>query len=142
MSYLSEVSVRQWLENYAAGKYNSPDFDTQCEAGWYDWFCNDKALAGKTRKLAPKIKRIAKSAKINLDTMYVWFKNNCPFNGKLYDDFRFADRETGDVIYTITPKSGHTIQKGMSSVWGRENGFERPLVEGTWDDVLKFFGVK
>lgn len=141
MSERSEVSVREWLENYEAGKYANPDTNTQITAGWYDWFCKDTALAGKTRKLASKVKHIAKSSKINLDTMYVWFKNNCPLYGKLYDDFRFADRETGNVIYTITPSCGHKTTEGQASVWGRENDFNGPLVEGTWEDVLNFFGV-
>ena len=135
------VSVRKWLQNFDEGMYKSPDCRTQCKAGWYDWFCDNMSLAGKTRKLAPKVKRIAKSSKINLDTMYVWFKNNCPCDGSLYDDFRFSDRKTGDVIYTITPASGHNIENGKASVWGAENGFTTPLVEGTWQDVLKFFGV-
>jgi len=141
MSERAEVSVRQWLENYAAGKYDASDCMTQIDAGWYDWFCKDKSLAGKTRKLASKVKRIAKSKKINLDTMYVWFKNNCPMDGSLYDDFRFADRTSGDVVYTITPASGHNAERGIASVWGRENEFADPLVEGTWADVLKFFEV-
>jgi hypothetical protein len=137
-----EVSVREWIGNFVTGKYDATDVHTQCDAGWYDWFCKDTSLPGKTRKLGHKVLRVARSKKINPDTMYVWFKNNCPCVGKLYDDFRFADMETGDVIYTITPCDGHDIYKGKASVWGRENNFEVPLVEGTWADVLKFFEVK
>ena len=62
--------------------------------------------------------------------------------GCLYDDIRFADRETGEVIYTIAPSSGYNTNEGKSTVYGRENDFETPLVEGTWDDVLRYFEVK
>jgi len=138
---MSSIPLNEWIENYKQGEYNAPDFSTQCEAGWYDWFCSEHSLAGKTKKLAPKVLRIAKSSKINLATMYVWFKNNCPLQGKLYDDFRFADLKTGDTQYTIVPSSGFDAHKGQAEVWGRENSFAAPLVTGTWKDVLTFFGV-
>lgn len=133
--------LRQWLENFDSGCYASKDVDIQVKAGFYDWFCRNTALQGKTKALDPKVKRLAKSSKINQDTMYVWFKNNCPMVGRLYDDFRFADIETGNVIYTVIPHSGHNSKYGMAEVWGRENDFVAPLVSGTWKDVLAFFGV-
>ena len=71
--------------------------------------------------------------------MYVFFKNNSPCFGKLYDDFRFCDMETGDVIYTICPAVGYTETFGQSEVWGKENDFEEAIVAGTWNDVLFFF---
>lgn len=137
----NQISLRTWLEKYEQGEFNAPDFETQCNAGWYDWFCKTESLAGKTKKLAPKVKRLAKSSKINLDTMYVWFKNNCPCVGKLYDDFRFADRETGDVIYTVVPASGFRKDAGSAELWGKENNFAEPLVKGSWKDITNFFGV-
>ena len=84
----SNIPLRNWIENFDNGVYASPDTDTQCEAGWHDWFCKASALRNKTYSLAPKVKRIANSAKINQNTMYVFFKNNCPLHGSLYDDFR------------------------------------------------------
>ena len=45
-----EISVRQWQEQFKAGVFDSSDFHTQCTAGWYDWFCQDYALAGRLRK--------------------------------------------------------------------------------------------
>lgn len=138
---MNKDSIRNWIESFDSGEYESKDVETQIKAGWYDWFCKATSLRGKTNALAPKVKRIANSHKINQDTMYVWFKNNCPLYGNLYDDIRIADLETDDVIFTITPKCGHTSKNGQAEVWGRENDFYEPIVTGTWKDVLVFFGV-
>jgi hypothetical protein len=134
----NNMTLRQFIDRFNAGAFISRDVKTQCEAGWYDWFCRDTSLANKTKALAPKVKQLAGSTKVNMDTMYVFFKNNCPMSGPLYDDFRFCDLETGDVIYTVTPRCGHT---GLAELWGRENGFDGPIVSGTWRDIRNYFGV-
>ena len=135
---MAEISIRQWIENYNSGKYDSQDTKVQSEAGWYDWFCKDKSLCGKTKRLAPKVKQLAKSSKVDVDNWYVWFKNNCPVFGSLYDDIRFADIKTGDVIYTIAfvKKYGQTVE-----LWGKENDFKHPLVIGDWEDIKEYFGI-
>jgi len=134
-----EVNITQWIENFKKGEYSNTDFSTQCKAGWYDWFCKDSSLAGKTRALGVKLMQISKSPKINCETSYVWFKNNCPCNGSLYDDFRIADMETGDVIFTIVPKSGYRSMNGLGEVWGKENGFKEALMTGTWGEIKNWF---
>jgi hypothetical protein len=136
---MANINIKTFIEEFNGGKFEDSAVNVQIYAGWYDWFCRDTSLVGKTRSLGKKVKQIANSSKINADAMYVFFKNNCPLFGSLYDDFRIADMETGDVIYTITPRSGHT---GKAEVWGRENNFKGPLVEGSWKDVKAFFGVK
>jgi len=136
---MEERSLKEWLEQYKAGAFDSKNVGTQCDAGWYDWFCCDTSLAGRLKKMAPKVQQIAKSKKIDTEKTYVWFKNNCPFDGKLYDDFRIADIETGDTIYCVTPEEGFTRSFGKSSVWGRENNFSGPLAIGSWECVLNFF---
>lgn len=98
-----ERSIREFIEKFNNGDFNSNNRSIQCDAGWYDWFCRDSSLRNKTYKLTAKLKKIINSEKINQDTMYVFFKNNCPCNGSLYDDFRICDRETGDVIFTVVP---------------------------------------
>lgn len=137
----NRISLKDWLVRASNGDFDSKDRKVQCEAGWYDWFCSDKSLANRLKKMMSRVRRIARSPKVNQEKTYVFFKNNCPLRGKLYDDFRICDRIDGGVIYTIIPHSGHDINFGTSEVWGRENEFEGPLVSGTWNDVLKFFGV-
>jgi histone deacetylase complex regulatory component SIN3 len=136
---MKNQSIKEYINNFNNGQYNSKDVGVQCDAGWYDWFCKDSSLRNKTYSLTAKLKQIVASPKVNQDTMYVFFKNNCPCVGKLYDDFRICDMVTGDVIYTICPAVGYTKTFGQSEVWGKENDFKEALVAGTWNDVLFFF---
>jgi thiol-disulfide isomerase/thioredoxin len=139
------ISIRQWLENFRAGKYASADRETQCDAGWYDWFCRDDTLAIRLYKLAPKVEQIAKSYKVDIDKQHVFFKNNCPMYGKLYDDFRICDMETRNVIFTVIPRTGFASapNRERAEVWGEDPNFGDfdKLIQGTWNDVKKFFGV-
>lgn len=121
-----QMTTRQWQEAFVAGKFDDPSVRTQCEAGWYDWFCKDTSLARKTQKLGKIVSKVKDGGKVNLDASYVWFKNNCPLCGPLYDDFRFADIGTGDVIFTIAVDDKREDFK--YSVWGRENGFQGPII--------------
>ena len=82
-----EISVRQWQEQFKAGTFDSPDIHTQCGAGWYDWFCQDKALAGRLKKIAKVVMGVTNP--FILDNFYIWFKNNAQVAGPLYDDVRF-----------------------------------------------------
>lgn len=138
---MSNMNIKTWIEMFDGGAFDSNIAETQIAAGWYDWFCRTSSLRNKTYKMAPMIKRIAKSSKINTETMYVFFKNNCPMVGSLYDDFRICNIETDDVGYTIIPKSGHRSTNGKAELWGTENGFEESILTGTMRDVYAYFGV-
>ena len=82
---------------------------------FYDWFCKDSSLERKAHALFPRVKRFLKEhPEIDTQSTYVFFKNNCPVNGPLYDDFRICN-ENG-VIYTVTHKCGHS---GQAEIWGR-----------------------
>jgi hypothetical protein len=109
---------------------------------FYDWFCKDTSLCNKTKSLGKKLASIIKSKRLDPTKQYVFFKNNCPGIGSLYDDFRICDIESGDVIYTIIPSSGHNSQKGIAFVYGRENGFKEPFAQGKWSDIKKWFMEK
>ena len=117
------------LENY--DNYNVMDL-------WYDWFCKDSSLERKGKDLLKKLKMIALSKKFDNDKCYVFFKNNCPLVGNLYDDFRICDKETDEVLFCIVPKSGHKAHKGMGFVYC-DGYWENGAVSGTWKDIKKWF---
>jgi hypothetical protein len=136
------LNLHEWLEKFEAGAFNTWDTHTQIEAGWYDWFCKDSTLANKTQSLGKKLKSIIKSTKLDPKNQYVFFKNNCPCVGSLYDDFRICDMKSGDVVYTIVPRSGHKVMQGKGEVWGKENAFKEALFEGSWGEIKKWFLTK
>ena len=106
-----ELSVRQWQEQFRAGAFNLQDRYTQCRAGWYDWFCQDHALAGRLKKIGRVVMGITDP--FILDNYYVWFKNNCPLSGPLYDDVRFEplSGERGGKYFVISLDSPHERMK-------------------------------
>lgn len=134
-----KLPLKEQLKGFNEGKYESTDILVQIQAGWYDWFCRDVELLSKTRKLYSTVKQISNSPKINLDSQYVWFKNNCPVNGKLYDDFRIADIKTRDTIYVVIPSLVHKYELSQSEVWGKENDFCKPIFQGSWEEVKQWF---
>ena len=83
----NNISLRQWKNNYSNGLYDSKYYGAQIDAGWYDWFCADSALANRLKKFGRIISKIDND--FLLDNYYVWFNNNCPCIGPLYDDMRF-----------------------------------------------------
>ena len=123
------ISINEWINKFLSGEFDSQDVRVQIQAGWYDWFCKDSSLANKTKKMGNIVRQVKRGGKVNLDDWYVWFKNNCPLNGPLYDDFRFANRETGDVQFTIQIDCCWNNHKYC--VYGRT-----PDGESHWDEPL------
>ena len=84
-------------------------------SNFYDWFCKDSSLEGKAKTLLKKVEFLVNQGLINPDKTEVWFKNNCPIDGSLYDDIRFNDID-GNYLGGICPRSGHKV-KEKCSIW-------------------------
>ena len=128
-------TLRQQLEAFENGIFLDSDGskDSGCFV-FYDWFCRDSSLKNKSIKLFKQVKLFVKMKDVDLDNTYVFFKNNCPVGGSLYDDFRICNYDSGNVIYSVTSKSGHT---GKAELWGKDNNFEEPIKTGkTFTDLL------
>ncbi len=139
-----KTTLRQQLDAFENGVFLESDGRTNTGCfNFYDWFCSDKALKNKSITLFKQLKRFLKHhPEINLDTHYVFFKNNCPLVGSTYDDFRICDIEEGNVQYTVTPsrviKQRGSETKRMAEMWGRINGFKQPIKEAnTFTQLLK-----
>ena len=110
---------------------------------WYDYFCKSSSLVNKGRDLIRKLKKIYKLNELSgrkyfdPNKTYVFFKNNCPCCGSLYDDFRICDLETREVIFTI--QVNRYDQKHSAELWGLPNNFEGAILEGSIKDVYNYF---
>ena len=124
---MDKTTLTQQLKAFDNGIFLDSNGNENDCYNFYDWFCSDKALKAKSERLFRAVKRWVEKRNTDTDKVYVFFKNNCPMNGPLYDDFRICDIETGDVIWTVTPKSGHS---GLAEVWGKQNGFEGAIAKG------------
>lgn len=94
-------------------------------SGFYDWFCKDTSLPAKSKTLMAKVIKLMESGKVNINAAeaYVFFKNNCPFHGPLYDSFSICNKD-GEVIVWATPKSGHTGKAEINFFRGDRKGQE------------------
>jgi hypothetical protein len=117
------VTLAAQLNAFESGRFMDSDgkVDSGCFT-FYDWFCKDTSLQRKSKTLFGQVKRFLKSGpEVDILATYVFFKNNCPMNGPLYDDFRIVDIESGNVVYTVVPKCGHS---GKAELWGRKDNGE------------------
>ena len=122
-----QIKLTEWIQRFKSGEFEKPDTTTQINAGWFDWFCRDTSLANKTKKMGNIIKQIKPGGKVDLESSYVWFKNNCPLSGPLYDDFRIADIETNNNLIVVQIDCFRNDSK--YTVYERLDGFEKPVFQ-------------
>ena len=137
---MNEMSVRTWQDRFRAGDFSSRNRAVQCEAGWYDWFCRDDALAGRLKKLSSVVLGITDP--FILDHYYVWFKNNCPVNGPLYDDVRFEPLtgERDGKYFLVALDSPHELNKW--TLYTERYGYDAPEFEcGNVRDIVKYINA-
>lgn len=132
---MAKANLKKQLEAFQQGRY----LDSEGEESWcynfYDWFCNLSSLKAKSNKLFRQTQKFVDLMGIDQEKHYVFFKNNCPMCGPLYDDFRICDIESGQVIWNVTAKSGHS---GKAEVYWREKGFDKPYATGkNFTELLK-----
>jgi hypothetical protein len=102
---------------------------------FWDWFCRDSELREKIKVLFGLVKEVVGSPKVNPEKQYVFFKNNCPLGGELYDDFRICDLKTDKVVYTVVLRYGYGRHEGRTEVWGK-----RTASMGRWLSVAPTSG--
>jgi hypothetical protein len=114
---MKKVNLAEQLNAFASGRIiDSEGSENDCY-NFYDWFCKDASLERKANALFPKVKKfVAANPEIDILETYVFFKNNCPMNGPLYDDFRICNED--EVLFTVIPKCGHS---GKAEIWGRND---------------------
>ena len=114
---MKKVNLADQLNAFASGKIIDSSGDQNDCFNFYDWFCKDASLERKANALFPKVKKfIAANPEIDILSTYVFFKNNCPMNGPLYDDFRICNED--EVLFTVIPKCSHS---GKAEIWGRND---------------------
>ena len=103
---------------------------------FYDWFCQDQSLKNRAKKFIPKLKFLVKMGILDGDNLYVWFKNNCPLCGNLYDDMRFSTLDDDNYfVGGIAPRQGY-YHNNKCNVWVREGGLEEFEFD-TWSDFKR-----
>lgn len=134
----NQIKLSEWIQRFKSGEFDKSDTTTQIKAGWFDWFCRDSSLANKTMKMGNIIKQIKAGGKVDLEKSYVWFKNNCPLNGPLYDDFRFADIENNNNLFVVQIDCVWNDSK--YTVFERLDGFEKPVFQtDSSRELVKWF---
>lgn len=102
-------NVREFINAWDAAKGNEAARREIAEGIWYDWFCSDKSLYGRTKKFIKPLKQILiRSAKVG--NMEVSGKNCCPCSGDLYDCMRIFD-ENDNFVCCISFDSCHHDKK-------------------------------
>jgi len=130
------TTLRDQLKAFEEGNYLESDgtMNTRCFV-FYDWFCKETSLENKANKLFNMVKRFVKYIEIDLDNTYVFFKNNCPMSGPLYDSFSICSTDDGhEVLYWVTAKSGHSYQAEIV----KAPDFDNPLLTAnTYTQLFK-----
>jgi len=125
-----EMSIKEWQEAYKAGEFEGKDFNTMVKAGWYDWFCKDSSLYNRMKPMARVIVKLMDSKKVNTNKHYIFFKQNCPGVGNLYDSFKICDIKTGKVLFFVAHKESYGYDKDNIIKWkvySKQNKFKEPV---------------
>jgi hypothetical protein len=118
------ANLKEQLLAFREGKYLNSEGKESSYFNFWDWFCKDKALKAKADRLFKLTELFVRAMNVDLEKHYVFFKNNCPMCGPLYDDLRICSIDERKVIWNLTPKSGHS---GKAELWGAANEWKGPI---------------
>jgi len=121
----------------AAFKANTEEYMDNGNYFFYDWFCSDKALKIKSKLLMTKAERVVAKLGLDPETHYVFLKNNCPMNGRLYDSFSICTYdEQGDVVIWCAPSLGYASEMGMAELVDFRNEVKREVKASSWKELV------
>lgn len=132
-----KTAIRQWRQNYKAGKYDNNDVETMCEAGWHDWFCKDTSLKNKIKKFTLFINKITND--YILDNFYLYFKNNCPCCGPLYDTIGISpinEDENPEMHMGITIDSPY--EDTRFALYTENNNYENVIETNNKKEIIDY----
>ena len=110
----TKFSINEFITDYE----NNSD---ECYS-FYDWFCKDESLKARAKSFVPKLKFLVNEGLLDGDNNYVWFKNNCPMFGTLYDDMRISSlKDDEKFLGGFCPRTGHYNEEEKASFWYFEN---------------------
>ena len=133
---MKAYNLTEQLELAKQGEFIDGNGSTDCH-NFYDWWCKDTSLEKKAEALFKRVDRFVKEFNIDTENTYCFFKNNCPMNGGLYDDFRISDLKTGEVLWCVVPKCGHA-RSGKAQIWNIASGSLVPVYEAkTLTEIYK-----
>ena len=145
---MGDVSTKWFLDNYeqvcaeaqAKMKYDrwkkdKIAFDYAVKLGWYDWFCKESALIGRTLKYGRLIESIVKHVPILGKNTFVSFAQRV---GDEYIDYFYIGRDKPKFGYGIrvTKKGYYVFRNGRSSGADFESKSFRDVVKFIEKDVL------
>ena len=107
---------------------------------FFDWFCQDKALKIKSKLLMTKAEKVMSKLGLDPETHRVFFKNNCPVDGKLYDSFSIVEMgERGEVVAWVAPSLGYKRQEGLAQLVDfrtkNEEGKPKEVTCNSWKEL-------
>jgi len=105
---MKNISINDFVNDYKTTEENCYNF--------YDWFCKTESLQNRAKTMVSKLKFLIKEGIIDGDNCYVWFKNNSPVNGSLYDDMRISTLDNQDYLGGFCPKLGYKNDKSCE-IW-------------------------
>lgn len=127
-SKMRSITVREWISKFNNGEFEAGDFDTQTKAGWNDWFCPDRELASRLKKMGNLIKNIEND--YILDNFFLVFYNICSIDYPLFDQARFtpfrriADKDFEFVLSFDCPYKPSSSASGTDTSGIKDNTSE------------------